>query len=71
MLFIAASVQGWTQTGTNGGNLTWPGDLGLKVIGGGATHAGASDTTSCVNVAPEDQWRFAAVNAAPYLAASV
>ena len=44
---------------SNGANLNWPYDLGLKSFQYGATPTA------------HDVWAFAAVNAAPYLAASV
>jgi len=67
MLFIAATVQGWTQTATNGANLGWPDGLNL---GGGTATSAAYGAGSCGNT-PERIWTFAAVNAAPYLAAGV
>jgi hypothetical protein len=78
MLFIAATVQGWTQTATNGANLSWPVALNLD---GNTTITAATDivadgadtaygTTSCTH-RPSRIWAYAAVNAAPYLAAGV
>lgn len=94
MLFVAATVQGWTQTATNGANLGWPTALrldGNSTTNGtnpsyGNTAANGTDTpygnattngtnilygvTTCA-ATPERIWAFAAVNAAPYLAAGV
>lgn len=72
MLFVAAATQGWTQTATNGANLSWPIQLGL---GGSSqdnrTDAGKNYGTSICGRTPDRIWAFAAVNAAPYLAAGV
>jgi hypothetical protein len=79
MLFVAAIVQGWSQTSLNGVNTVWPGKLGL----GGSHNVTTSDigsrsnaTTSaggggCNPVGLKSTWIFALVNAAPYLAASL
>lgn len=70
MLFIAATVQGWTQTATNGANLSWP--TALRLDGGtiGETPNTSYGITTCA-ATPKRIWAFAAVNAAPYLAAGV
>lgn len=70
MLFIAATVQGWTQTATNGANLSWP--TALRLDGGttGKTPNTSYGITTCA-ATPKHIWAFAAVNAAPYLAAGV
>lgn len=69
VLFVAAAVQGWNQTGTTGANLGWPRDLLYKDI---------EDRTELEkhlndNCSPGDnkKWVFALVNAMPYLAASM
>ena len=50
---IAAAIQGWDQTGSNGANLSWPDDLGLPEDGpNGATN----------------QWIVGVVNSMPYFA---
>ncbi|KAK4560641.1 hypothetical protein LTR86_005219 [Recurvomyces mirabilis] len=56
-LCVAAVVQGWNQTGTNGANLNWPQQFGLNLPG-------------CDPKGP-DAWIFAIVNAATYLSASL
>lgn len=69
VLFVAAIVQGWNQTGTTGANLGWPKDL---------LYDGTDNTTflnerlndNCAPGEPET-WIFGAVNAMPYLAASM
>ncbi|KAK0867179.1 hypothetical protein LTS02_004346 [Friedmanniomyces endolithicus] len=57
-LCVAAVVQGWNQTGTNGANLNWPQQLGLSNLQG-------CDPTGI------DAWKFSIVNAATYLSASL
>lgn len=57
-LCVAAVVQGWNQTGTNGANLNWPQQLGLNHI------------TGC-DVTGRDAWIFSIVNAATYFAAAL
>lgn len=57
-LCVAAIVQGWTQTGTNGANLNWPKQLGLE------------QGTGCETI-NKDAWKFSSVNAACYFAASL
>ena len=57
-LCVAAVVQGWNQTASNGANLDWPVQFGLQQKGTcGPTGANA--------------WIFAIVNASTYLAASL
>nr|POF26310.1 myo-inositol transporter 2 [Quercus suber] len=57
-LCVAAVVQGWNQTGTNGANLNWPQQLGLNQLIG-------------CDVTGRDAWIFSIVNAATYFAASL
>ncbi|KAI7080493.1 hypothetical protein KC327_g243 [Hortaea werneckii] len=57
-LCVAAVVQGWNQTASNGANLQWPIQLGLP------------DAIGCDQTSG-DAWKFAVVNAATYLAASL
>ena len=57
-LCLGAVIQGWTQTGSNGANLSWPTDFGLADQHGTPT----SD---------KNNWIFSGVNAITYLAASV
>lgn len=61
MLCTAAVVQGWSQTGINAANLSWPRELHL------AGPFGSGDPTQ----GSGGGWAFAAVNAAPYFAASM
>lgn len=67
MLFLAAIVQGWNQTATNGANLSWAEALHL---GPAIAPATAPNAPPSCGLVPEQVWKFAAVNAAPYLAAS-
>ncbi|KAK5130898.1 hypothetical protein LTR08_001561 [Meristemomyces frigidus] len=60
-LCVAAIVQGWNQTGTNGANLNWPEQMGLTEL----TDLKGVDKTG------RDTWIFGIVNAAPYLSASL
>ena len=57
-LCIGAVLQGWTQTGSNGANLTWPIEFHLADKNG-------------VLFTNRDNWIFAGVNAVTYLAASI
>ncbi|KAI9689793.1 MAG: hypothetical protein M1822_009675 [Bathelium mastoideum] len=56
-LCVAAVVQGWNQTASNGANLEWPEAFGLDVRG--------------CDPQGHDAWIFAIVNAATYLSASL
>jgi len=57
-LCVGAIIQGWTQTGSNGANLSWPTEFGLADSNG-------------VMFSARDYWIFAGVNAITYLAASI
>jgi hypothetical protein len=63
MLFIAAIAQGWNQTSMNSANLMWPKELGLIAETSG-------DDCGLSGFKPETWW-YAAVNAAPFLTASM
>lgn len=63
MLFVAAIVQGWNQTSVNSANLTWPQGLGL-------IDQNSDEYCGLSGFKPETWW-YAAVNAAPFLAASM
>ncbi|GAB7324890.1 hypothetical protein MBLNU13_g08712t1 [Cladosporium sp. NU13] len=63
MLFVAAIVQGWNQTSVNSANLSWPKELGL-IDRNSEKNCGLTGFTS-------ETWWYAAVNAAPFLTASV
>ncbi|KAH6879676.1 sugar transporter [Coprinopsis sp. MPI-PUGE-AT-0042] len=54
---LAAAVQGWDQTGSNGANLSFPQDLGLT-----------SDDPSTQEV---NDWIVGIINAGPFLCASI
>ncbi|CAK5278309.1 unnamed protein product, partial [Mycena citricolor] len=56
---IAAAVQGWDQTGSNGANLSFPEEFGISTMD--ADPAKAS----------RNQWIVGVINAAPYLSASL
>ncbi|KAJ7130231.1 hypothetical protein C8R44DRAFT_872058 [Mycena epipterygia] len=56
---IAAAVQGWDQTGSNGANLSFPEEFGI------------STTDPDPVKASRNQWIVGVVNAAPYIAASM
>ncbi|KAF9529267.1 hypothetical protein CPB83DRAFT_927280 [Crepidotus variabilis] len=55
---VAAAVQGWDQTGSNGANLSFPKAFGIESI------PGTPD-------AMKNEWLVGLVNAAPYIAASL
>ncbi len=63
MLFVAAIVQGWNQTSVNSANLSWPKELGL-IDRNSEQNCGLTGFKS-------ETWWYAAVNAAPFLTASV
>jgi len=56
---IAAAIQGWDQTGSNGANLSWPDALGIPDSGPVCVAAGNCDKNS---------WLIGFVNSCPYLA---
>lgn len=56
---IAAAIQGWDQTGSNGANLSWPVAFGLPEDGPECTAAGTCD---------KNQWLVGVVNSMPYFA---
>lgn len=56
---IAAAIQGWDQTGSNGANLSWPLDLGLP----------EDPKYGCTpDICARNQWIVGAVNSMPYFA---
>lgn len=56
---IAAAIQGWDQTGSNGANLSWPVAFGIPDTGPVCEAAGNCAT---------NQWLVGAVNSMPYFA---
>lgn len=58
---IAAAIQGWDQTGSNGANLSWPDDFGLP------QGPGPICNQPGVNCAT-NQWLVGVVNSMPYFA---
>jgi MFS family permease len=70
VLFVAAVVQGWNQTGTTGANLGWPQELLFNSEPVDPTRPDRSLNHNCVP-SGYNKWIFAAVNAMPYLAASM
>lgn len=59
---IAAAIQGWDQTGSNGANLTFAQEFGIS--DNARDPNGCSLTGSCTRNA----WTIGFVNAAPYIA---
>ena len=58
---IAAAIQGWDQTGSNGANLSWPLDFGIP----------DSELQDCANTGygcATNQWLVGVVNSMPYFA---
>lgn len=56
---IAAAIQGWDQTGSNGANLSWPVAFGIPDSGPVCEAAGNCD---------DNQWLVGLVNSMPYFA---
>jgi sugar porter (SP) family MFS transporter len=56
---IAAAIQGWDQTGSNGANLSFPTEFGIPESGPGCEHAGTCE---------KNMWIVGLVNAMPYIA---
>jgi hypothetical protein len=59
---IAAAIQGWDQTGSNGANLTWSTALGIPDAGEYCTLA--ENTAEC----DKNSWIVGFVNSCPYIA---
>lgn len=57
---IAAAIQGWDQTGSNGANLSWPDEFGLPQQGPICNTAGVN--------CDDNQWLVGLVNSMPYFA---
>ncbi|KAF9484498.1 hypothetical protein BDN70DRAFT_872527 [Pholiota conissans] len=55
---IAAAVQGWDQTGSNGANLSFPQEFGIDFSNGGPN-------------ASVNQWIVGVINSGPYISASL
>ncbi|KAK3048655.1 hypothetical protein LTR09_009964 [Extremus antarcticus] len=58
---IAAAIQGWDQTGSNGANLSWPTDLGIP----------DSPESFCLgneSLCAKNSWLIGLVNSMPYFA---
>jgi hypothetical protein len=57
---IAAAIQGWDQTGSNGANLSYPDDFGI----------GFTEPGPCVarGDCSKNQWIVGFINSCPYLA---
>jgi hypothetical protein len=56
---IAAAIQGWDQTGSNGANLSFPAEFGILESGAACTAAG-----NC----SKNGWIVGFVNSCPYIA---
>jgi len=56
---IAAAIQGWDQTGSNGANLSFPVQFGIPDSGPVCTAAGTCEKNS---------WIVGFINACPYIA---
>lgn len=59
---IAAAIQGWDQTGSNGANLTFGAALGIPDTGEKCTAEGTCEKNS---------WIIGFINACPYIAIAV
>ncbi|KAK2778098.1 hypothetical protein FQN53_001865 [Emmonsiellopsis sp. PD_33] len=60
---IGAAVQGWDQTGANGGNVFFPAELGIPFK--------ASDTHDLSPEELRNQWIIGLVNSAPFIGAAL
>lgn len=56
---IAAAIQGWDQTGSNGANLSFPVQFGIPDSGAACTAAGTCEKNS---------WLVGFINSCPYIA---
>lgn len=56
---IAAAIQGWDQTGSNGANLSWPVAFGIP---------DSSPLCDATGQCARNQWLVGAVNSMPYFA---
>ncbi|KAK4971238.1 hypothetical protein LTR66_011451 [Elasticomyces elasticus] len=56
---IAAAIQGWDQTGSNGANLSWPVQFGIPTTGAVCEAAGTCE---------KNEWIVGFVNSCPYIA---
>jgi hypothetical protein len=56
---IAAAIQGWDQTGSNGANLSFPTEFGIPQSGDACTAAGNCSSNG---------WTVGFVNSCPYIA---
>ena len=59
---VAAAIQGWDQTGSNGANISWPEVLGIPYTIPGPCQALGGDSLCTKNA-----WLFGLVNAFPYI----
>ncbi|KAM0330134.1 hypothetical protein ACHAQA_004307 [Verticillium albo-atrum] len=59
---VAAAIQGWDQTGSNGANLSYPEAFGIADVGEACESAGTCSRNS---------WIVGAINSAPYMAICV
>ena len=57
---IAAAIQGWDQTGSNGANLSFPDALGID--------EGPKGPCAAKGVCERNQWLVGAINSMPYFA---
>jgi hypothetical protein len=56
---IAAAIQGWDQTGSNGANLSFPQEFGIPETGDLCTAQGTCE---------KNQWIVGFINSCPYIA---
>lgn len=65
---IAAAIQGWDQTGSNGANLSWPVDFNVSTSVTGRNACGPDvNAGQC----EKNTWIVGLVNGIPYLAIAV
>lgn len=66
---IAAAIQGWDQTGSNGANLSFPQDLGIpdSLVNADGSQGSCVAAGTC----EKNSWIIGLVNACPYIAIAV
>ena len=63
---IAAAIQGWDQTGSNGANISFPAALGID-----STSDGCKDGTISATTCQSWEWIQGFINACPYIVIAV
>ena len=64
---IAAAIQGWDQTGSNGANLAFPQDLQIPDEAGPGVFPAVCGPTSDAPLCVKNTWLVGTINAMPYI----